>query len=232
MYTNLHWQKASQGLPGDAGREGPGGRDCQRAQGPFWEVMDIFTTLIHGVGLPWWLSGTESACSAGDLGLIPWLGSSPGGGSGNPLQCSCLEKPMDRQACQATVDRVHGVTKRVRHDLATKIQSWCVYAKTHQIASCEHVQFIIHQLYLHKNKQVPRKVQMSFSCWDTWKWGGKWRSMLAKGIIKNFRKKKKNNSALKIKTSMNGSQLKIPPKLPLQETFKKPQHTPRCSGLI
>ena len=32
---------------------------------------------------------------AGDLGLIPGLGSSPGEGNGNPLQYSCLENPMD-----------------------------------------------------------------------------------------------------------------------------------------
>ena len=35
-------------------------------------------------------------------------------------KCSCLENPMDRQEWQATVSRVHGVAKRVRHDLATK----------------------------------------------------------------------------------------------------------------
>ena len=52
MYTNLHWQKASQGLPGDAGREDPGGRDCQGAQGPFQEGMDIFTTWIMVWGFP------------------------------------------------------------------------------------------------------------------------------------------------------------------------------------
>ena len=33
----------------------------------------------------------ESACNAGDLGSIPELGRSPGGGYGNPLQYSCLE---------------------------------------------------------------------------------------------------------------------------------------------
>ena len=37
--------------------------------------------------------GKESACSAGDLGLIPVLGRSPGGGHGNPPQYSCLENP-------------------------------------------------------------------------------------------------------------------------------------------
>ena len=48
----------------------------------------------------------ESACNAGDLGLIPGLGCSPGEGNGNPLQYSCLENPMDRGAWQATVHRV------------------------------------------------------------------------------------------------------------------------------
>ena len=41
-----------------------------------------------------------------DLGSIPGLGRSPGGGNGNPLQYSCLENPMDREAWQATVRRV------------------------------------------------------------------------------------------------------------------------------
>ena len=44
----------------------------------------------------------------GDMGSIPELGISPGGGNGNPLQYSCLENPKDRGAWQAT-DR--GVTK-------------------------------------------------------------------------------------------------------------------------
>ena len=46
--------------------------------------------------------------NAGDLGLIPGLGRSPGEGNGNPLQFSCLENPMDRGAWQATV---HATTK-------------------------------------------------------------------------------------------------------------------------
>ena len=49
-----------------------------------------------------------SACNEGDVVSIPGLGRSPGGGHGNPLQYSCLEKPMDRGAWQATV---HGVAK-------------------------------------------------------------------------------------------------------------------------
>ena len=39
--------------------------------------------------------GKESACSSGDLGLIPGLGRYPGEGNGNQLQYSCLENPMD-----------------------------------------------------------------------------------------------------------------------------------------
>ena len=61
--------------------------------------------------LPWWLSCKASACNAGDAGdsgLIPGSGRSPREGNGYPLQCSCLENPMDRGAWWATV---HGVAK-------------------------------------------------------------------------------------------------------------------------
>ena len=52
--------------------------------------------------------GKESACNAGDPGLIPESVRSPGEGNGNPLQCFCLGNPMDRGAWRATV---HGVAK-------------------------------------------------------------------------------------------------------------------------
>ena len=42
--------------------------------------------------------GKESACNAGDPGLIPGSGRSPGEGNGNPLQYSCLENSVDRGA--------------------------------------------------------------------------------------------------------------------------------------
>ena len=42
-------------------------------------------------GFPGGSDGKDSACSAGDLGLSPRLGRSPGEGTGNPLQYSCLE---------------------------------------------------------------------------------------------------------------------------------------------
>ena len=52
-----------------------------------------------GLGLPRCLSGyKESVCNAGDMGFIPGLGRSPGGGRGNPLQYSCLENPTDKRS--------------------------------------------------------------------------------------------------------------------------------------
>ena len=50
----------------------------------------------------------NSPANAGDTGLIPRLGRSPGGGDGKPLQYFCLRNAMERGAWQATV---HGVTK-------------------------------------------------------------------------------------------------------------------------
>ena len=47
-----------------------------------------------------------NAGDIGDLGSIPGLRRSPGVGLGSPLQCSCLENPMDRRAWWAAVHRV------------------------------------------------------------------------------------------------------------------------------
>ena len=55
----------------------------------------------------------ESAGNAGDLGLIPGWGRSPGEGNGCPLQDSCLENPMDRGAWRAAVHEVAKSWKRL-----------------------------------------------------------------------------------------------------------------------
>ena len=70
----------------------------------------------------------NSPDNAGDtrnVGSIPGSRRSPGIGNGNPLQYSCLENPMDREACQATV---HGVSKS---------QDW---ATEHALKGSRHLQ--------------------------------------------------------------------------------------------
>ena len=70
-----------------------------------WDKRDlqISAGIISWVGFPCSSVCEESACNAGDLGLIPGLERSPGEGNGNPLQYSCLRNLMDRGAWQATV---------------------------------------------------------------------------------------------------------------------------------
>ena len=58
----------------------------------------------------------DPPANAGDMGLIPGLGRSPGEGNGNPIHYSCLGNPMERGAWRATA---HGATK-VGHNLATE----------------------------------------------------------------------------------------------------------------
>ena len=58
------------------------------------------------MGFPGGSDGKESACNAGDPGLIPGSGRAPGKGHGNPLQYSRPENSMDRGGWQATVPGV------------------------------------------------------------------------------------------------------------------------------
>ena len=70
--------------------------------------MDRFDFLLLYSAFPGDSDGKASAYNAGDPGLIPGSGRSPGEGNGNLLQYSCLENPMDGGAWLATVN---GVTK-------------------------------------------------------------------------------------------------------------------------
>ena len=111
-------------------RVGDAIQQCRRPQFNSWlgKILwrrDRLSTPIF-LGFPGGSDSKESACNAGNLGSIPGLGRSPGGGHGNPLQYFCLENPhgqrslagyssifawripMDRGAWQATV---HGITK-------------------------------------------------------------------------------------------------------------------------
>ena len=55
----------------------------------------ILSYVVYLIGFPGGTDGKVSVCNAGDPGSIPGLGRSRGEGNGNPLQCSCLENPMD-----------------------------------------------------------------------------------------------------------------------------------------
>ena len=78
--------------------------------------LNLLVLLPPSGGFPGGSVIKNLPANAGDVGLIPGLGRSPGEENGNPLQYSCLKNSMDRGAWRATV---HGVT-RVGHDLVTK----------------------------------------------------------------------------------------------------------------
>ena len=74
----------------------------------YFSIEPVYFTLAS---FPGGSDGKESAYNAGDLGLFPGLGRSPGEGNGNPLQYSCLENPMSRGGGLQSVG-----SQRVRHD--------------------------------------------------------------------------------------------------------------------
>ena len=59
---------------------------------------DKYSILTHIYGFPDSSAGKESACNAGDLGSIPGLGRSSGGGHGKPFQYSFLENPHGQRS--------------------------------------------------------------------------------------------------------------------------------------
>ena len=76
----------------------------------------LFVWVSYWWGFPGGSEVKVFACNVGDLGSIPGLGRSPGGGNGNPLQYSCLEIPWAEE-----LDRVQSMgSGRVRHDWTTE----------------------------------------------------------------------------------------------------------------
>ena len=108
------------------GREEPLQR-CGMRQGLKWcRVLNAWNDFgkeyTFVVGFPNGSEGKESTCNARDawdLGLVPRLGRSCGGGHGNPLQYAFLENPTDRGARQAKVHRV------------AKSQTWLMQLSRH-----------------------------------------------------------------------------------------------------
>ena len=79
-----------------------------QTEGENVEALTVIFWAPKFLGFPDGSDGKESACNAGDLGLIPGSGRVPGEGNGNPPQYSCLENSTDRGNWWATV---HGVAK-------------------------------------------------------------------------------------------------------------------------
>ena len=69
-------------------------------------ITNIYYIFMCPRGSPGGSNSKEFACNAGDPGSIPGSGRVPGEGSGNPLQYSCLENSMDREAWWVTVYEV------------------------------------------------------------------------------------------------------------------------------
>ena len=75
--------------------------------------MNEFDEFLECIYTAFWASQAvlvlkNPSANAGDVGSVPGLGRSPGGGHGDPFQYSCLENPLDRGAWWATA---HGVGK-------------------------------------------------------------------------------------------------------------------------
>ena len=70
------------------------------------DMTERLTLSLSFGSFPGGSDSKESACNAGDPGLIPGLRRSPGEGKGYPFQYSCLENSMDRGAWRATVHEV------------------------------------------------------------------------------------------------------------------------------
>ena len=81
------------------------------------------------MGFPGGSDGKVSACNAGDPGLIPGWGKSPGEGNDNPLQYSCLENSMEWEPCRL---QVHGVAKS-----RTRLRRLSMHAKITNIKLTE-----------------------------------------------------------------------------------------------
>ena len=71
-------------------------------------VGNVNSSLLRHSGFPSGSDGKESACNARDRGSIPGLERFPGEGNGYPLQYSCLENSIDREAWLAIVHVVFG----------------------------------------------------------------------------------------------------------------------------
>ena len=114
-------------------------------------------SIIH---TPFWFVMGAQICNTVELCSIPGLGRSPGEGNGNPLQDSCLENPMDREAWRATV---LGVTK-VGHDWETNTLPFiCLLIHIHTyFKDCLLLRKLFEYIFHRENSQTSQTSFCSF----------------------------------------------------------------------
>ena len=111
--------------------------------------------------------GNESACNAGDTGLIPGLGKSPGEENGYPLQYSYLENSMDRGAWWATETHqapLSMASQTVRHDWVTNTFTFFTFHRGSQKGQVRYVTWNPLQAFLFSKEmgKVPEQKWDSF----------------------------------------------------------------------
>ena len=124
-------------------------------------------TFACSVGLPWWLRGKEAACNArdsGDGGSVPRLGRSPGGGHGNPHQCSCLDNLHGQRSLMAAVHRVTKSQTRLMQ-LSTLACTPTVWLEAHQA----------NHTYSLEPRSFPGGKSLQYSCLENSIDRGAWR---------------------------------------------------------
>ena len=100
------------------------------------------SVLEFGTGFPG--GSDESACNAGDLGSIPRLGRSPGGGHANPLQYSCLGKSKRQRSlacCSRWGHKESDMTEKLSHTHTHKADWWKIILQDQDISAEFQIQF-------------------------------------------------------------------------------------------
>ena len=97
------------------------GKGSRRENIPEAREDEVNWKSVRSAGLPRWL-GSRFHLQRRRCRFDPWVRKIPGGGNGSPVQCSCLENPLDRRAWQATV---HAVAKS-----RTRLQWLSTHAQT------------------------------------------------------------------------------------------------------
>ena len=108
--------------------------DKQGSQVVIWVVLQQHLVFPGGSVVK------NPPANAGDSSSNPGLGRNPGERNGNPLQYSCLENPMDREACWAIV---HGVTREL--DTTQRLNNYSTTFIEHLLCALNlYMQYLIH----------------------------------------------------------------------------------------